>query len=398
MVRTPRSTADRLDSRVDAPSTPTGGDTDGTSDGADATVLLTAFTRALSAAGLAIGPHRAATFLRAAAALSVTDPRDVYWAGRSTLTANFDDIAVFDVVFAAYFGGFTAGNRRSRAQPAIQRMLMPVGTDPGDGEEIGEPSTAAARAAATEVLRHRDIGQLTPAERRELSAMLALLAPGLPRRSSRRRRPAGRGAVDVHRTVRAMLAAGGEPGLLARRRRRTRPRRIVLLVDVSGSMAPYADALLRVAHVLVRRQPVSTEVFTIGTRLTRITRALALADPDVALAAAAEVIPDYSGGTRLGEAVRAFVDRWGQRGTARGAVVVLFSDGWERGSTDLLAEQAQRLARLSRQLVWVNPHKGKQGYLPVQTGIVAVLPHLDHFVAGHSMAALQELLEVIRDA
>ncbi len=163
-------------------------------------------------------------------------------------------------------------------------------------------------------------------------------------------------------------------------------------------MAPYADALLRFAHVITRAQPAATEVFTIGTRLSRITRALRAADVDVALRAAGEVIPDYSGGTRLGEVLQAFTDRWGQRGTARGAVVVLFSDGWERGAPDLLAEQVQRLRRLSRQLVWVNPHKGCNGYLPVQTGIVAVLPHLDAFVAGHSLAALDELLEVIRDA
>jgi hypothetical protein len=195
-----------------------------------------------------------------------------------------------------------------------------------------------------------------------------------------------------------MLTTGGEPGRLQRRRNGVRPRRVVLLVDVSGSMAPYADALLRFAHVVVRRQPTAAEVFTIGTRLSRVTRALRLADPDVALRAASDVIPDFSGGTRLGEVLQIFSDRWGQRGMARGAVVVIFSDGWERGSAELLAEQVQRLRRLARQLVWVNPHKGKDGYLPVQTGVVAVLPHVDAFVAGHSLASIEQLLEVIRDA
>ena len=365
----------------------------------DGTTLLVAFTWALRAAGLAVGPERAATFLSAAAALDVGDPRDVYWAGRVTLTAGPEDIATFNAVFDAYFTDRRApvGPRRPR-QETVSSVLglqqEPGGVDDGDG---GPPPVRAA-AAAAEVLRHRDFGGLSAADRRELSALLALLRPGLPHRRSRRRRPARRGPVDVRRTVRSMLTTGGEPGRLQRRRSGVRPRRLVLLVDVSGSMAPYADALLRFAHVLVRRQPAAVEVFTIGTRLSRITRALRLADPESALRAAAEVIPDFSGGTRLGEVLQAFTDRWGQRGTARGAVVVLFSDGWERGPADQLAAQVQRLRRLSRQLVWVNPHKDKDGYLPVQTGIVAVLPHLDAFVAGHSLATLEQLLEVIRDA
>ena len=366
----------------------------------DATVLLTAFTWALRAAGLSIGAERAATFLSATAALDVTRPAGVYWAGRLTLAGNPDDIATYNAVFDAYFTGRTApvGPRRRRQETAAPVLSMSPAdsVDPGDGSD--GPPPVKARAAATEVLRHRDFGALSAADRRELAAMLALLRPGLPQRLSRRRRAARRGPVDVRRTVRAMLTTGGEPGRLQHRRQGRRPRRIVLLIDVSGSMGPYADALLRFAHVLVRQQPAAVEVFTIGTRLSRITRALRLPDPDAALRAAGEVIPDFSGGTRLGEVLQAFTDRWGQRGTARGAVVVLFSDGWERGSTDQLSQQVQRLRRLSRQLVWVNPHKGKDGYLPVQTGIVAVLPHLDAFVAGHSLATLEELLEVIRDA
>lgn len=367
----------------------------------DATVLLTAFSWALRAAGLPIGAERTATFLSATAALDVTQPSGVYWAGRLTLAAHPDDIATYDAVFDAYFTGRTApvGPRRPRQATAAPVLSMSSADDAdGDGDQPDGPPPVRARSAATEVLRHRDFSTLSATDRQELAAMLALLRPGLPQRLSRRRRAARRGPVDVRRTVRAMLTTGGEPGLLQRRRNGVRPRRIVLLVDVSGSMAPYADALLRFAHVLVRAQPAAVEVFTVGTRLSRITRALRLPDPDAALRAAGEVIPDYSGGTRLGEVLQAFTDRWGQRGTARGAVVVLFSDGWERGSTDQLAGQVQRLRRLSRQLVWVNPHKGKDGYLPVQTGIVAVLPHLDAFVAGHSMATLEELLEVIRDA
>ena len=366
----------------------------------DGTVLFTAFALALRSAGLSVGPERVATFLSAVATLSAADPRSVYWAGRLTLTAGREDIDLYDVVFDAYFVNRTAPvGPRSRQSPTRSAVLS-MSTDDAvgvDGVDEG-PAPVRARAAATEVLRHRDFSGLSAAERRELSAMLSLLGTGLPRRISRRRTPALRGQVDVRRTVRAMLTTGGEPGRLQRRRNSLRPRRVVLLVDVSGSMVPYADALLRFAHVLVWRQPAAAEVFTIGTRLSRVTQALRLADPDAALRAAAAVIPDFSGGTRLGEVLQVFSDRWGQRGMARGAVVVIFSDGWERGSAALLAEQVQRLRRLARQLVWVNPHKGKDGYLPVQTGVVAVLPHVDAFVAGHSLATLEQLLEVIRDA
>jgi uncharacterized protein with von Willebrand factor type A (vWA) domain len=195
-----------------------------------------------------------------------------------------------------------------------------------------------------------------------------------------------------------MLREAGEPAALLLRTRQSKPRRLVLLVDVSGSMAPYADLLLRFAHAATRTQPMTTEVFTIGTRLTRITRELRQRDPDRALASAGKTIPDWSGGTRLGQALKAFLDRWGQRGTARGAVVVLCSDGWERGDPAQLGEQVRRLRRLAHAVVWVNPHKGKDGFAPVTGGMVAALPHVDQLVAGHSFESLRRVTEVIGDA
>jgi uncharacterized protein with von Willebrand factor type A (vWA) domain len=169
-------------------------------------------------------------------------------------------------------------------------------------------------------------------------------------------------------------------------------------MDVSGSMTPYAEALLRFAHAATRAAPARTESFTLGTRLTRVTRELRLRDPDRALAAAGRAVPDWSGGTRLGDTLKAFSDRWGQRGLARGAVVVLCSDGWERGDPTELGEQVRRLARLAHAVVWVNPHKGKDGFAPATGGMVAALPHIDSLVAGHSFAALEELVQVIADA
>ena len=193
-----------------------------------------------------------------------------------------------------------------------------------------------------------------------------------------------------------MLRAGGEPIVLARWRRREKPRRLVLLVDVSGSMAPYADWLLLFAHAAVRVRPFATEAFTVGTRLTRVTRALRLRDPDAALRAAAQTVPDWSGGTRLGESLQAFLDRWGQRGAARGAVVVIFSDGWERGGAELLGQQAARLRRLAHAVVWVNPHKGKEGFTPETAGMLAALPYVDALLAGHTVATLADLAAVMR--
>jgi hypothetical protein len=274
---------------------------------------------------------------------------------------------------------------------------LPTGAGGETGAAESGPQVRAT-ASETERLRHHDLGELSIAERAHLRALLALLRPDPPTRPSRRRAPARRGAADPRRTLRAALRTDGELCVLARRARSRRPRKVVFLVDVSGSMESYADALLRFAHVVVRRAPASTEVFTLGTRLTRVTRELRLRDPEHALAAAGRAIPDWSGGTRLGEALAAFVDRWGRRGAARRAVVVVFSDGWERGDTALLATQLDRLRRLAHRLVWVNPHVGKAGYAPVQGGIVAALPYLDDLVAGHSLATLSELLEVVRRA
>jgi uncharacterized protein with von Willebrand factor type A (vWA) domain len=195
-----------------------------------------------------------------------------------------------------------------------------------------------------------------------------------------------------------MLADGGELAALDRARHRTKPRRLVLLLDVSGSMTPYADGLLRFAHAAVRVAPATTEAFTLGTRLTRVTRQLRARDPDIALRAAGAAIPDWSGGTRLGETLQAFLDLWGQRGAARGAVVVLASDGWERGDASLLGEQMARLARLAHWVIWVNPHRGKDGFAPVTAGMTAALPHIDELLAGHTLDALHTLADVIADA
>ena len=363
---------------------------------------LVGFTEVLRAAGVPVSGDRVAAFMEALDTLDVTDRDQAYWAGRLTLCGDPDDVLRYDLAFPAWFepaDGRRATNRDDRP-PAPPKLAALVPGREGTGEDDSEDDGPQIKAAATgtEILRSRDLGELTPAEREHLRRLMTLLKPEPPTRASRRRRRHRHGEADPNRTLRAALRNQGELSSIKRRSGAPRPRKVVLLIDVSGSMEPYADALMRFAHVFVRRAPRSVEAFTLGTRLTRITRELRQRDPERALGAAGKAIPDWSGGTRLGEVLKAFVDRWGRRGAARRAVVVIFSDGWERGGTALLGEQVEQLSRLAHRLVWVNPHAGKDGYAPVQGGIVAALPHLDDLLAGHSLDMLEKLLKVVRDA
>lgn len=361
----------------------------------DAVPMLLGFTRALRAAGVPVTQDRSHAFLEATALVGLDDRRATYWAGRATLCAGPDDLARYDQVFKAWFDPRgELPRRRDSGPPVVPATALPSIDAPGEGDAADDDEVLRAKATTSDVLRQRDVATLDAAEKQRLAAMFATLRPTAPTRRTARHEPWHRGRLDASRTLRDSLRRMGEPGDLAWRRRRVRPRRIVLLVDVSGSMSGYADALLRLAHRFVTAQP-RVEVFTLGTRLTHVTRALHHRDPDRAIIAAGEAVPDWSGGTRLGETLRVFMDRWGQRGMARGSVVVVFSDGWERGDAVLLGEQMARLQRVAHRVVWVNPHRGKAGYEPVQGGIAAALPHCDDFVAGHSMAAFAELVEVV---
>ncbi|WP_231916931.1 vWA domain-containing protein [Nocardioides scoriae] len=360
--------------------------------------MFLGFTRALRSAGLRVTHDRATGFVQAATLVGAGDAQAVFRAGRATLCSSPDDLERYAHVFEAWFG---ARERLPRSIPSEKprqlRSPLPVGEG---GEAGGEdtPETIQAAASDAEVLSRRDVATLRPDEKALLDAMIRALRPRMPQRRATRRTPWRRGEVDLHRTLRTTLRRMGEPARVEHRRRGTAPRRVVLLVDVSASMKPYADALLRLCHLLARSGEQGrrrVEVFTLGTRLTRVTDAMRTADPERALVRAGEQVPDWSGGTRLGETLGAFLDRWGARGMARGAVVVVFSDGWERGDAVELGEQMQRLQRLARRVVWVNPHRGKDGYEPVQQGIAAALPHCDDFVAGHSLQAFDEVLEVI---
>ncbi|HEU4567300.1 MAG TPA: VWA domain-containing protein [Marmoricola sp.] len=362
--------------------------------------ILLGFTRALRAAGVPVTQDRAQSFLAAVALVGLDDRRATYWAGQATLCAGPDDLERYDQVFEAWFNA-RDGLPRTRARETPQTIATTLPEEePGTVEDADEADEVVrAAASAVEVLRHRDVAALSVAEQRRLNALFALLRPRAPMRRTARHVSWHRGEVDAHHTLRQSLRRMGEPAELRWRRRGQRPRRVVLLVDVSGSMSGYADALLRLAHRISMSSTAGpaghVEVFAVGTRLTRITRALRLRDPERALVAAGETVPDWSGGTRLGESIKVFLDRWGGRGMARGAVVVVFSDGWERGDPALLGEQMDRLHRIAHRVVWVNPHRGKAGYEPVQQGVLAALPHVDDFLAGHSLATFAELLEVV---
>ncbi|WP_344868817.1 vWA domain-containing protein [Amycolatopsis ultiminotia] len=364
---------------------------------ADPLVGFAGFAAALREAGVACDARRVQAYLAAVGEVDLAQPTQVYWAGRLTLCSDPDDLPRYEEAFARWFSVDDRPGTPSGAPVHKRARIAPLDSG-GDGAAASEEDRLRVAASDHEVLRHRDLAELSKAEREHLRELLATLRPVLPRRRAARRVPVHRGRLDASRTLRAMLADGGEPARLAYHRRGTRPRRVVLLIDVSGSMSPYADALLRFAHVLTRSAPMSVEVFTLGTRMTRVSRQLRQRDPEQAMLAAGTAVPDFAGGTRLGETLRVFLDRWGQRGIARRAVVTVFSDGWERGDVSLLSDQLGRLRRLAHAVLWVNPHAGREGYAPVQSGIVAALPHIDRLLAGHSLATLERLLGEIADA
>jgi uncharacterized protein with von Willebrand factor type A (vWA) domain len=359
-----------------------------------------AFARVLRGAGLRVGTDRLVEFTRALEELDASRRDDVYWAGRITLVSRPEEIETYDRAFELVWDrGASAKARLSPSSrspmPEPDRSVMP----PKRSVEKDERGDDAVRLrySPVEVLRTKDFALYSPEEFAELQRLLSDLRLSGALRRSRRLEPSHRGRHDPRRTLRGALRTGGEAVRHRFRKARVRPRKVVLLCDVSGSMAPYSRALLRFLHAGVV-SGARLEAFSMGTRLTRITRELATRDPDQALRQAAGAVKDISGGTRLGDTIKEFVDRWGQRGMARGAVVVILSDGWDRGDVEVLAEQMQRLERLAYKVIWVNPLKSAPGYKPLAAGMAAALPHVDVFLSGHNFESLQELAAAIAAA
>jgi uncharacterized protein with von Willebrand factor type A (vWA) domain len=283
------------------------------------------------------------------------------------------------------------------SEPAAGGGPPPAGlTERPAGEEPAETDRAVplAAASADERLAERDFAELDADELRALRALMRelSLAPPLRRARRRRRDPQGRW-LDVRATLRTSCRTGGDPSRRVMRRRVERPRQVVLLCDISGSMEPYTRAFLQFLHAGVGGA--KAEAFVFATRLTRLTRALQSRQPDLAIERAAAAARDWSGGTRIGESLRRFNDEHGRRGMARGAVVVILSDGWERGDPDLVAREMQRLRRLAYRIVWVNPRKAAREYEPLAAGMAAALPSCDAFVSGHNLRALEAVTEAI---
>lgn len=365
--------------------------------------LAVAFVRVLRGAGRSPGPDAAVRYAEALGAVGLDKPASVYWAGRATLVHHAEDVAEYDRAFAAFWGARPA-DQPPVAAPEPQPITLATDDpdaagDAGDAAPEDQPEEVLAmRWSAVEALRHKDFASYSDDELTEARRMMAELRFVGARRRSRRRRPAQahrrRGTIDAGRTVRRALATGGEPVHLVRTVPADRPRRLVLLVDISGSMEPYARALLRFVQAAVAGRA-RVEAFALGTRLTRLTRELSSHDPDAALAGATAAVTDWSGGTRLGDTLREFNDRWGVRGLARGATVVVLSDGWDRGDPELLGAQVARLHRVVHRLVWVNPLKATPGFEPLAAGMAAALPNVDEFVAGHSLDSLEQLLALV---
>lgn len=358
-----------------------------------------AFVRLLRRRGMDVALHSAMTFVECLAETGMADRSSVYWAARATLIHRPEDRELFDLTFGEFWQRQVNGLEiPAAAQPAL------VALDDGSEDaheapaEDGTEPALVVRFSRLETLRDKDFAACTPEELAELHQALSRLRLGGALRRSRRLRPTRRptGRPDLRRTVQAALRTAGEPIQRRYRAPIDRPRRLVLLVDVSGSMEPYARALVRFAHAAIigRR---SVEAFTLGTRLSRVTRELTWHDPDGALAAAAAAVADWSGGTRLGDDLQAFNDRWGTAGTARGADVVILSDGWDRGDPELLATEMARLHRAAHRIIWVNPLKGAPGYEPLARGMAAALPHVDRFIEGHALASLEHLVDVLDD-
>jgi hypothetical protein len=378
----------------------------------DALERLIGFGRDLRGRGLPVGTGRIVTFCRAAGALGVLERDDLYWAGRSSLISRPEDVEAFDAAFAAWFGTGFRLELPSLGAPPGEQAPDAMGGE-GDAvddrvvarewheleEEAETEGEASIRivASAAELLREKSFGDLSEEERLRVTHLIRKLAVQLPVQHTRRYRAAPSGArFDVRRTLRRSLRTQGEPFHRAWRDRGRRTRPLVLILDISGSMAPYSRALMQFAFAAMaagRR----VEVFCFGTRLTRVTRLLRTKDPDRALREIGHLVEDWEGGTRIGASLKELVEGWSQRASIRGAVAVICSDGLERGEPDVLRDQMAKLRRLVHKIVWVNPLKGSPHYEPLARGMAAALPSIDEFLPGHNLESLEELSRALAD-
>jgi uncharacterized protein with von Willebrand factor type A (vWA) domain len=387
----------------------------------DLPALAAAFGRRLHEAGVPTTAEREARFAQALTVVRPVSRRRLYWTARATLVSDAAQVRAFDAVFRAVFGARdeaapgaepddarsvpappdhrSADERRGAApgSPAPHPLTSATSSRPsGDGDEQADREVVVPVAASDEErLRSKRFDALEPGELARLYHLMTRLEVATPTRRTRRAERDRRGEhMDMRRTLRGSLRTAGDPIRLARRRRRVVRRRLVMLCDISGSMEPYARAYLQFLTSAAGSGP-NAEAFVFATRLTRVTRALQTRSPAQAIQRAAAAAPDWSSGTRIGDALREFNDRHGRRGMARGAVIVIISDGWERGDPALVGREMERLARLAHRIVWVNPRVGARDFAPRAGGMAAALEHCDALVSGHSLDALEEVADAI---
>ena len=366
------------------------------------TARLSLLLASLRAGGVRAGVGELLAAHRALAAVDPSSREDSYFALRAALCSRHEDLEVFHAAFEACFPAPRGPAREALDDVAALGLPRAPGRarEGRGGERSGPPPEDGERPVPAawsdvELLGDKDFAQYTDAERAAARRLLAQLAARGPRRRSRRTRPVrGRGDVhDLRGTVRASLRHGGEPLERRWRSHGERPRPLVLVCDVSGSMQPYARMLLQYLQAAVAARG-RVEAFAFGTRLTRITRELAGRDPDRALARAAHAVSDWSGGTRIGASLAELNREHGRR-LGRGAVVVILSDGWDRGDPDLLAAEMGRLRRCAHRVLWLNPLAAHPEYAPLTRGMRAAMPHTDHLLAGNSLASLQQLADLL---
>ena len=388
---------------------------------ADLADVAAAFGHRLHAVGVPVTPERMARF---AGGVLIAHPQtvaEVYWLGRVTLLSGYAQVPIYDHIFDECFRGYVdlveatgtppsappspldAGERAPRdtgTQQSGASQSPITSATPGldaRGDVESEEMSLLAAASSSERLAARDFSECSAEELallRRLVEKLPLIPPS--RRGRRLRRHARGDRLDVRATLRRAYRTGGDPVHRIHRRHTERPRRVVLIADVSGSMEPYARVYLHLMRGAVRA--LGSEAFVFATRLTRLTRQLAAGGPDYAYAKVAETTPDWAGGTRIGTALTRFLDEHGRRGIARGAIVVIVSDGWEIGDPHEVGEAMRRLGRLAHHIIWVNPRSAAAEFQPLAGGMAAALPHVDTFLSGHSVQALEELLTAIREA
>lgn len=369
-------------------------------DGAPFIGLLVNFAGELRTAGLAVGSGDVLVYCSALGQLDPADLVDLYWAGRTTLISRHDDIATYDQVFRRFFL-----DAQGPAEDMLTLMLRPSAeaqgtlalpaTEPGDDEHEDE-AVLGWMASDVDALKHKSFAACTPEELAALRRIMTRIKLTPPRRRTRRSAPARTGSrPDPRRTVRESMRMHGEPARLYWRRRKVRLRPLILILDISGSMADYSRSLLQFAHS-AKRSGGRVEVFCFGTRLTRVTGAMQCRRPDEALERAARAAFDWDGGTKIGDCLEAFVRGWARRGLCRGGVVVICSDGLDRGDPAVLAAAMERLSLLSHRLVWLNPHKGDdRSFRPSTLGMMVAAPHIDLLLSGHDLNSLEKLATLL---